>query len=116
MNGRRATRRYQCPVELTLDVIGGKWKPRILWELRSGPKRFNVLLNTVPDIAHKVLTQQLRALEHDGLIVRRALDDGRRVEYALSEFGRTLRPSLDALAKWAKQHHREVHATLDWPG
>jgi DNA-binding HxlR family transcriptional regulator len=117
MPARRATtKRYQCPIELTLDVMGGKWKPRILWELRGGPKRFNELLHAVPDIAHKVLTQQLRALEHDGLIARRAFDDGgRRVEYALSDLGRTLRPSLDALAKWAKDHHREVHAALDWP-
>ena len=117
MSARRSsTKLYTCPVELTLDVMGRKWQPRILWELRAGPRRFNSLMHAVTNVSHKVLTQQLRSLEHDRLISRRVVDGhARSVEYSLTEFGRTLRPSLNALAKWAKEHHRQVGATLDWP-
>ena len=105
---------YLCPVELTLDMVGGKWKPLILWELRGGTRRFNALEGALPGITHKVLAQQLRALERDGF-VSRTVHDGRapHVEYALSEFGDTLRPVLDAMARWAKEHHRQVGATLE---
>lgn len=107
--------RYSCPVELTLGVIGGKWKPLILWELRGRARRFNKLHAALPGITHKVLTQQLRTLERDG-IISRTVREGRvrTVEYAFSDFGRTLRPVLDALASWAKDHHRQVGAILDW--
>ena len=107
--------RYVCPVELTLDVIGGKWKPLILWELRTGPRRFNALQHALPGITHKMLSQQLRDLERAGIVSRREIPGRvRHVEYTMSEFGRTLRPVLNALAGWAKAHHQEVGATLDW--
>ena len=62
---------YACPVQLTIDIVGGKWKPLILWLLRAGrPRRFNDLQRSMPDVAHKVLTQQLRQLERDGLVAR----------------------------------------------
>jgi len=113
---RTSTKTYTCPVELTLDVMGRKWQPRILWELRGGPKRFNSLMRAVTNVAHKVLTQQLRSLEHDRLISRRVAErHPHAVEYSLTDLGRTLRPALNALAKWAKEHHRQVGATLDWP-
>ena len=108
---------YTCPVELTLAVIGGRWKPLILWELRAGARGFNALQAALPGVTHKVLAQQLRQLEGDGLVARTARAGGaggrvRRVDYALTPFGRTLRPSLDALARWAKAHHAVVGATL----
>jgi len=106
---------YQCPVDLTLDVIGGKWKPLILWELRPGPKQFNALRARVRGISHKVLIQQLRGLVRLG-ILERTVRDGRirTVTYGLTEFGRSLCPVLDALAAWAKRHHRRMGLALDW--
>lgn len=108
--------RYSCPVELTLDVVGGKWKPLILWELRRRPRGFNALHAAIPSVSHKVLTQQLRALERDGIIAR-TIHEGRvrTVTYELSQFGRTLHPVLDALARWGKLHFRDLGVILDWP-
>ncbi len=108
---------YACPVELTLSVIGGRWKPRILWELRAGARGFNALHAALAGVTHKVLAQQLRRLERDGIVVRTERAGGSRgrvrcVDYALTPFGRTLRPSLNALAGWAKAHHAAVGATL----
>jgi DNA-binding HxlR family transcriptional regulator len=105
-------------VEVTLYVVGGKWKPRILWELRHGPRHFNALHAALAGISHKVLAAQLRGLERSGVLSRTqrfdAKDRVRRVDYALSQFGRTLRPVLDSMAGWAKVHHRRVGVVLDW--
>jgi DNA-binding HxlR family transcriptional regulator len=104
---------YACPVQLTLDVVGGKWKPLILWLLRGGKRRFNDLLASIPHVTHKVLIQQLRELQRDGIVTRTVVGEPRiRVDYGLTEFGVTLRPSLDAMASWAKRHHRRFGATL----
>ena len=73
---RREGKVYACPVQLTLDVVGGKWKPLILWLLRDGPRRFNDLHKAMP-VTHKVLTQQLRQLERDDLVVRRVSGEPR---------------------------------------
>jgi HxlR-like helix-turn-helix len=67
---RSSDRRYSCPVELTLDVVGGKWKPMILWLLRGPKRRFNDLQAAMPGITHKVLIHQLRELERDGIVTR----------------------------------------------
>jgi DNA-binding HxlR family transcriptional regulator len=108
--------RYSCPVELTLDVLGGKWKPLILWELRRRRRGFNALHAAIPTVSHKVLTQQLRALERDG-IISRTTHEGRvrTVTYEFSPFGRTLHPVLDGLAHWAKTHYKALGVALDWP-
>ena len=105
---------YACPVQLTIDVVGGKWKPLILWLLRNGrPQRFNDLQRSIPEVAHKVLIQHLRQLERDGLVSRAAFSEPRlQVEYCLTEFGATLRPALNEMAGWAKRHHRRFGATL----
>jgi DNA-binding HxlR family transcriptional regulator len=107
--------RYTCPVDLTLDVIGGKWRPLILWELRRGAKQFNALHAAIPGISHKVLTEQLRALVRRG-ILERTVREGRirTVAYTLNEFGRTLCPVLTSLATWAKRNHRRMGLALDW--
>ena len=96
---------YVCPVDVTLGVINGKWKPMILWLLAGGRQRFSEFQAAMPRVAPKVLSQQLRQLETDG-VVRRTVrgTPAIRVEYELTDFGRTLRPALNALASWGKDH------------
>jgi DNA-binding HxlR family transcriptional regulator len=95
----------ECTVSTTLDVIGGKWKPLILWALKQGPHRFSELRRKVPGASQKVMTEQLRQLERSGIVERRTLPDARaHTEYRLSAYGVTLRPALTALAKWGARH------------
>jgi DNA-binding HxlR family transcriptional regulator len=92
-----------CPVRATLDVIGGKWKPVILYHLMTGPKRHGELRRLLADATQKMLTQQLRELERDGIIVRKVYPEKPpKVEYAFTTRGRTLRPAIKALCKWGK--------------
>ena len=95
-----------CPVMTTLAVIGGKWKPAILWEMQEfGVRRFGELRRSIPGITQKMLTQQLRELEQDGIIHRTIYAEvPPRVEYRLSEYGQTLAPVLTAMAKWGIGH------------
>ena len=94
---------YGCPVEVTLEVICGKWKCTILWWLRRGAKRFGELMQLIPRITQKVLTKQLRELEKDGLIERQVYKGKpRRVEYSLTSEGETLRPILQLMCDWGK--------------
>lgn len=113
----RRTEPYACPVQLTLDVVGGKWKPLILWLLRTGnARRFNDLLSAMTPITHKVLAEQLRQLERDGLVERTVSGDPKvRVDYRLTGLGATLRPVLDQMAGWAKRHHAVYGASLKTP-
>lgn len=95
--------RYSCPVEVTLELICGKWKCTILWWLRRGGKRFGELMQLIPRITQKILTQQLRELEKDGLIERQVYKEKPpRVEYSLTQSGETLRPILQAMCNWGK--------------
>ncbi len=95
---------YICPVEATLDVIGGKWKPLILWQLKDNILRFNSLQQTLPGISPKMLTKQLRELEEDGIVKREMYPEiPPRVEYSLTDFGRTIIPVLEALAQWGME-------------
>jgi len=100
---------YLCPVDITLEVIRGKWKPLLLWLLSDGGKRFSELQAAVPQITHKVLSQQLRQLEHNGVIHRRPQPAS--ASYELTEFGQTLRPALDALAEWGKRYRHQLAHT-----
>lgn len=97
---------YVCPVETSMEVLGGKWKPRILWKLtRDGKLRYAQIKRDLGGITPKMLTQQLRELERDGLIVRKVYPEvPPRVEYSLSDFGNTLRPVLHTLAAWGVDH------------
>ena len=93
----------ECPITATIDVIGGKWKPIIIWVLMQEPKRFGELHKTIPGIALKVLSRQLKELEADGIIIRRAYPEiPPRVEYSLSEKGWSLKQVMFLLSDWSK--------------
>ncbi len=98
-------RTFHCPVEAALDVIGGKWKPLIVWHLCDATKRFSELQRELPGVNAKMLTKQLRELEEDG-VVRRTVhpEVPPRVEYAVTDFGRTLLPVMEALCAWGTQY------------
>jgi DNA-binding HxlR family transcriptional regulator len=94
-----------CPVEITLALLGNKWKVLILREVFTGTKRFGELSRGVPGISQKMLTQQLRQMEQDNLVRRKVYAEvPPRVEYSLTEIGRSLRPILDAMHKWGAKY------------
>lgn len=94
-----------CPVAATVETMGGKWKPTILFHLKDRPRRFNELRRLMPAVTQRMLTLQLRALEADGLIDRTVLEQvPPHVEYSFTERGRTLGPILDAMVAWGEQH------------
>lgn len=104
---RRGVREPECRADLTLEVIGGKWKAVILWHVHGKTRRFNELQRLMPGVTHKVLAQQLRALERDGVISRTVYAAvPPAVEYALTERGRTLWPIVDALCEWGREQLR----------
>ena len=95
-----------CPVTTTLSVIGGKWKPIILHIIRDETRRFGEIRKLIPAITQKMLTQQLRELEEDGIINRRVYPVvPPKVEYSLTEYGRSLKPILEAMAAWGLKHN-----------
>jgi DNA-binding HxlR family transcriptional regulator len=94
-----------CPVTTTLSVIGGKWKPIILYTLYSETRRFSAIKRLIPTISQKMLTQQLRELEADGIVHRQVYPVvPPKVEYSLTDYGRTLMPILDAMVAWGEKH------------
>lgn len=96
-----------CPVSRTVAVIGGKWKPSLLYLLHRGPTRFAALQRALPGITQRMLTLQLRSLERDGVVVRRIEPSvPPQVEYALTPTGQSLAPVFDALIAWDHAHPR----------
>ena len=94
-----------CPVEAALEVIGGKWKGVILYHLLSETMRFNELRRLMPEVTQRILTKQLRELEADNIITRKVYPEvPPRVEYSITEYGKTLAPIIDMLRKWGSQH------------
>lgn len=94
-----------CPVETTLDVIGGKWKGIILYQLLDGTKRFNEFRRLNPGITQFMLTLQLRELERDGIIHREIYKEvPPRVEYSLTDFGRTVEPVIMSMKAWGESY------------
>jgi DNA-binding HxlR family transcriptional regulator len=95
-----------CPVEVTLAVIGGKWKAVLIFHLvRGGAHRFAELRRKTPGISERVLTRQLRELEADGIVRREVFAEvPPRVEYSLTEYGESLRPVTEAMCAWGKGH------------
>ncbi len=103
-------KKYNISVEATLEVIGGKWKCVILCHLTHGKKRTSELKRLMPNITQKMLTQQLRELEDDGIIKRIIYQQiPPKVEYELSEYGESLQSILDALCNWGERHITKVY-------
>lgn len=103
-------KKYNISVEATLEVLGGKWKCVILCHLTHGKKRTSELKRLMPNITQKMLTQQLRELEEDGVINRIVYNQvPPRVEYELSEYGQSLEGILSALCAWGEKHLTKVY-------
>ena len=94
-----------CPVETTLTLISDKWKVLILRDLMPGTKRFGELKKSVGNVSQKVLTSQLREMEQSGLLIRTVYPEvPPRVEYTLTDLGRSLKPILDAMQSWGEAY------------
>ena len=97
-----------CPVETTLTLIGDKWKVLILRDLMPGTKRFGELKKSVGNVSQKVLTAQLRAMEESGLVNRKVYAEvPPKVEYSLTELGKSLKPILDSMWAWGKDYKKQ---------
>lgn len=102
-----------CPVEWTLEVLGGKWKCVILWHLLKRVRRFGELHKLIPGATQKVLTAQLRQLEREGLIERKVYAQiPPKVEYSITPYGLSLSPVLESMCKWGVTHRERVAALL----
>ncbi|MGY5129318.1 winged helix-turn-helix transcriptional regulator [Streptomyces nigrescens] len=103
---------YECGLDAAVDVIGGKWKVLLLWALAQHPHRFGELRRELPKISEKVLTQQLRELEADGIVHRESFPQvPPKVEYSLTGFGRSLNEALAPLGAWGRAHMTHLEAT-----
>ena len=100
---------YHCPMELTLDLFGGKWKSLILWHLEENTLRYSELKKALPKITQKMLTQQLRELEQDELVTRVIYPQvPPKVEYSLTDAGKSLLPILTAMYQWGLNYANET--------
>jgi DNA-binding HxlR family transcriptional regulator len=100
-----------CPITATINVIGGKWKPVIIWLLLTGEIRFGELHRMIPGIALKVLSRQLKELEADGIIIRTAYAEvPPRVEYSLSDKGKSLSDIMIAMSEWSRANLMDTAA------
>jgi len=98
-------RETNCPAETTLTVIGGRWKVLLLYHLFQGVRRFSELQRAVPAITQKMLTQQLREMERDGLVHREVYPEvPPKVEYSMTPLGRTLEPVVGAISEWGMKY------------
>ncbi len=96
-----------CPVTHALKIMGRRWKPLVLYYLRSGPLRFNELRRCVPEATQKMMTQTLREMEKDGIIHRKAYEQvPPKVVYSITRYGRTLDPILIALCDWGEKNFK----------
>lgn len=99
---------YDCPIEATIAAVGGKWKILILWRLGDRTRRYGELKRLLPEITEKMLISQLRELEADGILARKSYGEvPPRVEYALTPHGQALRPVLEAMCGWGREHIRQ---------
>jgi DNA-binding HxlR family transcriptional regulator len=107
----------KCPAETTLDVIGGRWKVLIVWQLFRGEMRFSELSRALDGITQKMLTQQLRELEKDGIVYRQVYAQiPPKVEYSLTPLGESLRPVVDAMCEWGMKQRGETLKPCSEPG
>ena len=94
---------YHCAMDITMHYIGGKWKTVVLWYLRKEKKRFSELRRLIPNITEKMLSLQLKDLERDGIVGRKIYPEvPPKVEYFLTDFGKSLIPMLDEIARWGR--------------
>ena len=109
----------RCPVTAYLHVMGGHWKPIIVWYIRSKPLRFKELQEAMPDISTKVLSAQLKELEEDVILLRKTFNEvPPRVEYSLTNYGKSLLPALTVLREWGLKHLKInkhiLHPQSEW--
>lgn len=105
MKNSKQVDEFNCPVKATIDVIGGKWKPIILYYLKDGKQRFGELQRLIPHVTKKMLTQQLRELEQSDIIRRKVYHQvPPKVEYSFSEHGKSVLPVLEAMAAWGSEN------------
>ena len=95
---------YPCTTSITMDYIGGKWKMVILYHLKNGSRRYNELRKTMPTVTERTLSLQLKQMEEDGIVKREVFvtKPPLKVEYSLTDFGKTLIPILDMIAEWGR--------------
>lgn len=108
--GKNEKKVFHCNVELTIDIIAGKWKPLIIHHIgNSGVIRYGELKRKIPTINERVLSRQLRELEEQKLISRKVYDEvPPKVEYSITEIGKTLTPILNELGKWGKKYNENI--------
>lgn len=105
-------RPYVCGIDAAIDVVGGKWKVLILWALNEDTQRFGELRRMVPGITEKMLIQQLRELEADGVVHREVYPEvPPKVEYSLTDFGTSLNDALGPLGAWGREHMERIVVT-----
>ena len=94
---------FHCAMDVTMNYIGGKWKTVVLWYLRKDKKRFSELKRLIPNITEKMLSLQLKTLEQDGIVARKIYAEvPPKVEYFLTDFGKSLIPTLEQIALWGR--------------
>jgi DNA-binding HxlR family transcriptional regulator len=109
-------KRYHCPVEVALDVVGGKWRAVVLAHLKEGVHRYGELRRLMPDVSEKMLVQRLRELQADGLVSRQEFDTvPPQVEYRLTEEGKSLAPVLQALYNWGAARAQRTGTVIVTP-
>jgi DNA-binding HxlR family transcriptional regulator len=105
-----------CPVKLTASIIGGKWKPSLLFHLEGRTRRFCELQRLIPGLTKKMLTQHLRELERDGIVHRKVYAEvPPRVEYSLTRHGESLKPILKLMSAWGTRHRARYGLTTARP-
>ncbi|KZZ83319.1 winged helix-turn-helix transcriptional regulator [Bacillus sp. SJS] len=110
---------YQCAINLVIDLIGGKWKVLILWNLNGETKRFSELLRSMPSVTRKVLAQQLRELEEHGLVTRKTYEAAPpKVEYSTTDMGKKLQRTLNEMCLWGDEYaeKHQIEMKECWTG
>lgn len=103
-----------CPVTLCMSMIGGKWKPILIYLIRKGANRFGILHRGIEGITKQMLTKQLRELEADGILSRKIFPEiPPRVEYSFTPFGESLFPVIDAMSAWGLDRMQELSGATD---
>lgn len=99
-----------CPMDVTINILSGKWKISILWHLSRGIVRFSEFQKLLPNITQKILTMQLRELERDSIIYRKVYAEvPPKVEYGLTEVGESIKPILSSMCQWGKEYQKQVN-------